>query len=258
VATAPQRRFETKIEDDTDMTQSRGIAAAFVLGAFLCAGLIGLGWWATQGALQVKGLERSVTVKGLAEREVPADIAIWPIRFTDADNDLVALYNRVQQHNDLVLDFLVGQGFEAQAISVAPPAVVDRVAQGYANANELPFRYSASSGITVYTPAVELVRQAMTRLGDLGQAGLAISGAESGAAAQFLFTGLNDLKPEMIEAATRNAREVAAKFAADSDSALGKIKRASQGLFSIEDRDSNTPYIKKVRVVSTVEYYLSD
>jgi hypothetical protein len=232
------------------------IAAAFVRGAFVCAGLIGLGYWATRGALEVKGLERSVTVKGLAEREVPADIAIWPISFTDVDNDLVTLYETVQRHNDLVLKFLDGQGFPEQEISTAPPAIVDRQAQGYANAAQIPFRYTASSTITVYTQDIQRVRDAMTRLVDLGKQGLTIGGM--GAAAQFLFTGLNELKPEMIEAATRNAREVANKFAADSDSRLGKIRRASQGLFTIEDRDSNTPHIKKVRVVSTVEYYLSD
>jgi hypothetical protein len=75
---------------------------------------------------------------------------------------------------------------------------------------------------------------------------------------EYIYTGLNSLKPGMVEEATRNAREVAQKFAADSDSSLGKIRRASQGQFSIEDRDSNTPYVKKVRVVSTVEYYLAD
>ncbi|MCG6942133.1 MAG: SIMPL domain-containing protein [Thiohalocapsa sp.] len=244
------------------MSQSRGIAAAFlpafVLGAFVCAGLIGLGYWATRGALEVKGLERSVTVKGLAEREVPADIAIWPIRFTDADNDLVPLYDTVQRHNALVLKFLAKQGFSEQEISVAPPSMVDRQAQGYGNPSQIPFRYAATSTITVYTQNVEQVRKAMTHLVDLGKEGIAISGEDMGAGAQFLFTHLNDLKPGMIEAATRNAREVADKFAADSDSHLGKIRRASQGQFSIEDRDSNTPYIKKVRVVSTVDYYLSD
>jgi len=234
------------------------VLGAFLLGAFVCAGLLGLGYWATRGALDVKAMERSVTVKGLAEREVPADIAIWPIRFTDTGNDLVALYQTVQEHNSQVLGFLAKQGFKQDEISVSPPSIVDRQAQGYVNSNDIQFRYTATSTITVYTPDVERVRQGMTRLADLGKEGIAISGADMGAAAQFLFTGLNDLKPAMIEAATRNAREVASKFAADSDSRLGKIRRASQGLFSIQDRDSNTPYIKKVRVVSTVEYYLAD
>jgi hypothetical protein len=240
------------------MNHNRSIGAAFVLGAFVCAGLIGLGYLATGGVLQVKALERSVTVKGLAEREVPADVAIWPIRFNEAGNDLVELYQTVQAHNGQVVEFLRQQGFGDAEISVSAPAMVDRQAQAYANAADIKFRYAATSTITVYSTNVDQVRSAMTRLVELGKQGLAIGGADYEARTQFLFTRLNDIKPDMIEAATRNAREVANKFAQDSDSRLGKIRRASQGQFSIDDRDSNTPHIKKVRVVSTVEYYLSD
>jgi hypothetical protein len=240
------------------MNHSTGIAAAFVLGAFLCAGLIGLAHLATGAVMQVKALERSVTVKGLAEREVPADVAIWPIRFNEAGNELVPLYEAIQRQNALVIAFLREQGFEDAEISVSAPAITDRLAQTYAGAGELKFRYAATSTITVYSLNVDRVRSSMTRLVELGKRGVAIAGADYEARTQFLFTGLNDIKPEMIEAATRNAREVAAKFAEDSDSRVGKIRRASQGQFSIQDRDSNTPHIKKVRVVSTVEYYLSD
>ena len=100
--------------------------------------------------------------------------------------------------------------------------------------------------------------QAMRRLTELGKQGIAIAGEDYGVRTEFLYTALNDIKPAMIEEATRNAREVAAKFAQDSESRLGKIRTANQGLFSIQDRDSNTAHIKKVRVVSTVEYYLVD
>jgi hypothetical protein len=240
------------------MNHNRGIGPAFVVGAFICAGLIGLGYLVAGGILQVKALERSVTVKGLAEREVAADVAIWPIRFTEAGNDLGALYQSIQEHNGLVAAFLREQGFGDAEISVSAPTVVDRQAQGYPNTGEIKFRYTATSTLTVYSTDVEKVRRAMTRLVDLGKQGVAIGGADFETRPQFLFTGLNEIKPEMIEAATRNAREVATKFAQDSESRLGKIRRASQGQFSIEDRDSNTPHIKKVRVVSTVEYYLSD
>jgi hypothetical protein len=240
------------------MNHNNRIGPAFVLGLFLCAGLIGLGYWVTSGFIQVKALERSVTVKGLAEREVAADIAIWPIRFNEAGNDLVELYHSVQTHNSLVVDFLRQQGFDDTEISVSVPATVDRQAQAYANAPDIKFRYAATSTITVYSTKVDQVRNAMTQLVELGKQGLAIAGADYEARTQFLFTRLNDIKPDMIEAATRNAREVATRFAQDSDSQLGKIRRASQGQFSIDDRDSNTPHIKKVRVVSTVEYYLSD
>ncbi|WP_244927302.1 SIMPL domain-containing protein [Rheinheimera mesophila] len=140
---------------------------------------------------------------------------------------------------------------------MAVPQIVDRQAGFYdPNANQL--RYTASSTVTVYSSNVDLVHQAMAKLLELSKTGIAIAGQDYDSKPEFIFSGLNELKPDMIEEATRNAREVATKFAADSDSKLGKIKMASQGQFSITDRDSNTPYIKKVRVVATVDYYLSD
>ena len=138
------------------------------------------------------------------------------------------------------------------------PAIVDRQAQGFSDAAGIPFRFSGSSTITVYSLDVEAVRNAMSSAVELGKRGIAIVGEDYQTKTQFLFTKLNDVKPAMIEEATRNAREVAEKFAADSNSKLGKIRRAGQGQFTISDRDSNTPYVKKVRVVSTIEYYLSD
>ena len=122
----------------------------------------------------------------------------------------------------------------------------------------MPFRYAATAVVTLYTGKVEAVRSAMAKLVELGKQGIAISGQDYQTRTEFLFTELNSIKPAMIEEATRNARQVAEKFAQDSNSRLGKIRRAQQGQFSISDRDSNTPYIKKVRVVSTLEYYLSD
>ncbi|MFP5504591.1 MAG: SIMPL domain-containing protein [Gammaproteobacteria bacterium] len=183
---------------------------------------------------------------------------MWPIKYNQADNDLVALYAAIERHNGLIVEFLKQRGFGDDEISVSVPAIVDRQAQAYGGEQNARFRYAATSSITVYSTDVDQVRATMNDLVELGKQGLAIAGQDYEARTQFLFTGLNALKPEMIEEATRNAREVAGKFAQDSASTLGKIKTASQGQFSIEDRDSNTPHIKKVRVVSTVEYYLSD
>lgn len=240
------------------MNGRTGLGPAFVLGALLCAGMLGAGHLVTRAFLHVKALERSVTVKGLSEREVPADVAIWPIKFSETADDLVSLYSAVEKKNALVVGFLEARGFGAPEISVSPPAIVDREAQSYGRSEGPRFRYTATSGITVYTTQVDRVREAMNDLVELGKQGLAISGQDYEARTQFLFTKLNELKPAMIEEATRNAREVASKFAQDSESTLGKIKNASQGQFSIEDRDSSTPYVKRVRVVSTVQYYLSD
>ena len=236
----------------------RNARGALVLGVFLCVGLIAFGTIVSNGIMKVKALERTVSVKGLSEREVPADVAIWPIKFNEVNNDLNELFSSIQKKNGLVESFLKESGFKEDEISVSVPAIVDRQAQGYSDAAKIAFRYSASSSITVYSSNVEAVREIMNKAVELGKKGIAIVGQDYEAKTEFLFTRLNDIKPAMIEEATRNAREVAEKFAKDSNSKLGKIKRASQGQFTISDRDSNTPYIKKVRVVSTLEYYLSD
>ncbi|MFP3868267.1 MAG: SIMPL domain-containing protein [Desulfobacteraceae bacterium] len=231
---------------------------ALILGAFIGLGLIILGYFLASSVTRLKAQERTVTVKGLAEQEMPADIAIWPIRFTVADNDLSNLFAVIQGNNALVIEFLKANDFSAPEISISVPAIVDRQAQEYVDASKVQYRYSASSVITVYSEQVEKVRQAMEKIVELVKQGIAIAGKDYQSTPQFLFTGLNDLKPAMVEKATKEAREVAEKFAKDSGSQLGKIKRARQGQFEIKDRDSNTPYIKKIRIVSTVEYYLSD
>ena len=239
------------------MQRSR-IGEAFFLGLFIFLGLAALGYLVSETALKVKKMDRVVTVKGLSEREVPADIAIWPIKFDEANNDLAALYAEVERHSGIVVAFLKQHGFAEGEITVSQPSILDRLAQNYGNTGSIKFRYTAATVVTVYTKRVDAVRNAMRHVVDLGKSGIALSGQNYENRTQFLFTGLNALKPNMIEEATTNAREVAEKFARDSDSRLGKIKTASQGQFSISDRDSSTPYIKKVRVVSTVQYYLSD
>ena len=221
----------------------RNAGGALVLGVFLCAGLIALGIIVSNGIMKVKALERTVSVKGLSEKEVPADVAIWPIKFNEVNNDLNELSSSIQSKNGLVETFFKENGFKEDEISVSVPAIIDRQAQGYSDAARIPFRYSGSSSITVYSQNVEAVRKTMNNLVDLGKKGVAIVGEDYQTKTEFLFTKLNDIKPAMIEEATRNAREVAAKFAKDSDSKLGKIKGASQGQFTISDRDSNTPYI---------------
>jgi len=238
--------------------RGNSIKEAGILGFFIFAGLAVLGYFVATTALEVKAMDRVVTVKGLAEREVDADVAIWPIQFNDAGNDLEALYAEIGRKSAVVVAFLKGHGFNDAEISTAQPAVVDRLAQDYGDASRIKFRYTAAVTVTVYSHDVGRVRATMKEAVDLGKSGIALSGQNYQNPTEFLFTNLNTLKPSMIEEATTNAREVAEKFAKDSRSRLGKIKNASQGQFSISDRDTSTPYIKKVRVVSTVTYYLSD
>ncbi len=225
----------------------------------LALGMVVAAWLLADGLVKFKQFERSVEVKGLAEREVPADTAIWPIAFSEAESDLTRLYQSLQGKNATIIGFLQSQGFKPEEISVSAPSITDRQAQDYGSAelaNRL--RYSGKSVVTVYTRQVDTVRKAMPELAVLGEQGIALNTGDYENRARFLFTGLNALKPAMIEEATRNARQAAEKFAKDSDSSLGKIKRASQGQFSIEDRDGSTAHIKKVRVVSTVDYFLAD
>jgi uncharacterized protein len=229
-----------------------------VLGASVTLGLIALGWLLGHAIVKVKKLERTVVVKGLSEREVPADIAIWPLTFQDANNDLNALFGSLQKKNDEVTAFLAGHGIAKDAISVGAPTVTDLYAQNYGDKSNVVYRYTATSTVTVYSTDVEAVRKAMKDVIALGKEGVALAGEGYQSQTQFEFSGLSKLKPQMIEEATKNARAVAEKFAADSDSTLGRIKSAQQGQFSIENRDSTTPQIKKVRVVSTIEYYLVD
>jgi hypothetical protein len=231
--------------------------SAFILGAFICIGMIAMGVIVGSSAMRIKEYERVVSVKGLSEREVPADVAVWPIRFTAASNDLSALYATMEANSQQVLDFLQASGFALSEITTAAPAVTDKLAQEYGGQN-VSLRYSAQQVITVYSSKLDVVRASRGNLAELGKKGIAFGGNDYNQNTQYLFTKLNDIKPAMIAEATRNARSVAEQFASDSKSRIGKLKSASQGQFTIEDRDSNTPYLKKVRVVSTVDYYLAD
>lgn len=229
-----------------------------VLGILLLLGMVITGYVIGSAAKNIKSLERTVTVKGLSEREVPADIAIWPISSQVASNDLEGIYKLIQSNNTEIIDYLKKYGIEKSEITINPPNVADLYARNYGSKEEINFRYTGSTTITVYTNHIEEVRKAMSGVIELGKKGIVLTEQNYQNRTQFLFSGLNEIKPQMIEEATKNAREVANKFAVDSNSTLGKIKSARQGQFSINDRDATTPHIKKVRVVSTVQYYLSD
>ena len=237
-------------------TQSR--ASALILGVSILLGLASLGYLLGKAALDVKEYERSVTVKGLSERELPADVVIWPIVFTETGNDLATLYTSIETSKKRIGDFLISRDIESAEITHSLPSITDKSARQYGTGPRPEFRYTAIQTVTVFSSRVPVVRKAMVGLSELGKSGIAFTGRDYQNQIEYLFTGLNRVKPEMIQEATAKAREVALKFAQDSNSGLGKIKRASQGQFSITPRDKNSPHLKKIRVVSTVEYYLSD
>ncbi len=233
-------------------------ASASLLGAFLFLGLIGMGYMLGSAAIEFKQFERSVTVKGLSEREYEADIVIWPIRFTVAGNDLESLYRSIDANSVMIYDFLIANGIDSSELSTSSPSITDKSAQRFGNKTEIQFRFTASPSVTVYSVNISTVQTVMKKLSQLGKQGIVFTGGGYQSSAEYIFTRLNEVKPDMIEEATRKAREVALKFAEDSQSSLGKIKRASQGQFSIYPRDKTNPHIKKVRVVTTVVYYLTD
>lgn len=238
--------------------QDNSKSSALILGIFLLAGLAALGYLLGKSAIEFKEYERTVTVKGLSEREYDADIVIWPIQFTEANNELQALYGSIEASTQKIRDFLTGNGINADEITFSSPSITDKSAQQYGDNSRAEFRYTAIQTVTVYSKNIAAIRAVMGKLSDLGKQGIVFTGDNYQSQTEYLFTRLNEIKPAMIEEATRQAREVAEKFAGDSQSTLGKIKNASQGQFTINDRDKNNPHIKTVRVVSTVEYYLSD
>ncbi len=237
--------------------QENSKANVFILGFFIFLGLSSLGYLLANAAVKVKEYERSVTAKGLSEREYTADIIIWPIQFTAANNDLSQLYKLVDANSLKIKQFVLKKGIKEKEISFSSPVITDKSAQQYGNA-KAEFRYAAMQTVTVYSEDIKRVREMMNSLSELGRSGIAFTGNNYQSQTKYIFTRLNEVKPEMIEEATKQARVVAQKFAADSQSKLGKIRKALQGQFSISARDQNNPHIKKVRVVSTVEYYLSD
>lgn len=232
--------------------------AALIISIGLVVGLLIFGITAGNAALDYRAMERTVVVKGLAEGEYPANVVIWPIPFQVVGNNLEQLYMDVDRNKNAVMDFLRTSGIPDAEISITIVQVVDKFANDYGSANNIKFRYTANQNVTVYSRNVDVVRSAMSRVDILGRGGVPLTGTDYNYYTQYLFSDLNAVKPAMIEQATANARAVAQKFAEDSSSALGKIKSARQGQFSITDRDSNNPHVKNVRVVTTVEYYLAD
>lgn len=225
--------------------------------AILAVGLALLGVFVYNGINSLAKRDRVVSVRGLAEKEVQADRVIWPLAYKTVGDDLGSVYRDISSANKKIQTFLIKNGIKASDITNGAPQVNDLWTNEYRD-NVNRQRYNATSVTTVSSSDVAKVRALMTRTGELLSQGIAIAPNDYNYPIQFDFTSLNKIKPQMIEQATKNAREAAEKFAKDSESKLGKIKLAQQGLFSIEDRDSNTPYIKEVRVVTTVDYYLDN
>ncbi len=226
-------------------------------GLSFIAGCLVLGICLVWAVKTNKSFDRTVSVRGLCEKEVKADKVIWPLSFKMGGNVLSDLYTQTDQMNERIIAFLKDAGIKEEEISVGTLDIDDNLATTYRN--DARYNYLITSVVTVCSENVDLVMEVQGRIGELISRGVPVGTGNSWEnRTVFSFNGLNDIKPAMIEEATENARAAAEKFAADSKSKLGKIKTASQGQFTITDRDSNTPYIKNVRVVTSVVYYLSD
>ena len=225
--------------------------------AIMAIAIVVLGLCIKWGIDDFANKDRKVTVKGLAEKEVEADKVTWPILSKEMGNNLPELYNLIAVKQAKIKKFLVDAGIKETEISVNASKVIDMNADQYSN-NTRPYRYIITSIITVTSANVKLVRSIIARQGELLKQGIAIVGGDYENPTVYEYVSFTSMKPKMMEEAISNAEKTAQQFAENSHSKLNKIVSADQGQLSIEDRDQNTPWIKKVRVVTTITYSLKD
>ncbi len=222
-------------------------AIGFIIGMLL------LGSQIRKGITHFADKDRCVTVKGLSEKEVKADKVTWSIGTKVTGNDLPALYEGINVQTDKIKKFLTQNGLNEKDITVNPPSISDLEAREWGENNK-SFRYIVSTNITVATDKVEQVNKTIFKQAELLKQGVAIENSY----ANYDYASFQKMKPEMMAEAIKNARKTAEQFAEASNSSLGEIRTAGQGQFEIENRDENTPYIKKMRVVTTITYSLKD
>jgi hypothetical protein len=230
--------------------------------ALLAAGVAAAGWFVGNGFVRGRTADRYVSVKGVAQRDVVADIALWPIRFTSSDDALAQAQKKFDDSKKAILAFLAKNGIDASRTELESFEVADAMADRYRSQTPSS-RFIVSGTLMVRVDDPKLVQKASQNVGELAESGVVItSGSQYGGGPTYLYTKLNDSKPEMIAEATASAREAAQQFAKDSGSHLGPIRQASQGVFQILPRDpapgvaEESQSNKTVRVVTTVEYYL--
>lgn len=232
-----------------------GTRPTSIFAALLIAiGLAAAGWFAADGMAKLRTDDRYVVVKGSAEKDIAADLVVWPLPHSVGGNDLGQVQRQLDANTATIREFFTKAGFKDDEIVVSPPRLEDRWAWAYGE-NRPPERYKYSTTVTLRTNHVAEALAVLRRSGDLVGRGVMIG---EGAQPDFEYTKLNDIKPALIAEATAGARKSAEQFAKDSDSRLGGIRNANQGVVSITDRDQGSPQIKTVRVVTTVEYFLKN
>ncbi len=222
-------------------------------GALIALGLCLGGCFIYLGMSKFANKDRAVSVKGLSTREVEADHAVWPLAYAWNGNDLPSLYAQLENVTARVKQHLLSMGFEESDIRQGSISVNDNWSDYYGN-HRPEYKYTLSTSLIVSTDKVQLVVASQGKEAELLKEGIIVKTERWNL--DYQFNGLPELKPSMIEEATQNARAVAQKFADDAQCSLGSIRRASQGQFSIES-DEYQPWMKHVRVVTTVDYYLN-
>lgn len=234
--------------------------STIITGALIAGGLALGGFFPGYYFYKTNFDMRTVKVKGLAEKDVKADLAVWNIRFQSADNVLTVAKKDIEAQEKTINDFLKNAGFSNDEIIIQGLNMQDAYADSYRDRNSIPARYTLNQTLTVRTNKVDLVSSTYPQIGDLVSKGVTFNSYGNGVS--YLFTELNSIKPKMLKEATQNARQAADEFAHNSNSKVGKIRSANQGVFSIlareeiPDQSEREQVNKKVRVVSTVEYYL--
>lgn len=246
------------------MSQNNFSSMALVISViFLGLGIGFAGVQIHEGLTNFKSFDRSVTMKGLAQRDVTADLAIWTVAYTETGNDLSALQDLMDRRGQVVLGFLKKHGIDGDQVGLQQVQVQDLMAQSYRQNGAMDNRYILTQTYLVRTNNIEAVSKAAKNMGELVRQGVVFS-QNSSTLPTYIYTKLNEIKPEMIAEATKNAREAAEEFTKNSGQKVGKLKDANQGVFQILPRDEtfDIPQAqqlqKTVRVVSTLQFYLED
>ena len=230
------------------LTSPVTVFSALLLGLGVAAG----GFFIGDGISGRNSSQRSVSVKGLSEKEVAASVAIWTVGYGVSGNDVAEINAKLQESTKAVVAFLTGAGFDEKEIAVQPPALRDTSMDTREKDAPAPLeRYKASQSVLLRSSKVDLIKPALASASNMMMSGVILTGSSQ---PNYIFNQLNEIKPGMIQEATKNARIAADQFSRDSQTTLGKLRNASQGWFQVEDRDAATPERKTVRVVVEVEY----
>lgn len=257
--------------------KTESILSNLVLGVLIAFGLFCMGFFISKAVYRAKVSDHYVTVKGLVERQVRANLGVWEIDYREVGNNLINANGQLEHDQQVVVAFLKKNGFSAEEMELRPAKVTDLLANPYGSTTTdttKQFRYIVIGGVRVRSNNVERIQKVSQTTGDLIKEGIPLSFDTADYASDlspnpsYFFTQLDTIRPQMLVDATRSARQLADQFAHDSGTKLGGIRRASQGVFQITPRDASnvTPdnsqsnearsIDKKVRLVTTIDYFL--